>query len=799
MATQAEIAVLRGTATQVKNESQVGGNTAGRVGGLFEGIVDALPSDEAIDGKISEAVADIQPIVIEGNVDNAPDQEDLTSVNQGGTDVLKFKDKAYAPALFSGLGRVYLRKNVVTPENLGYAVNLLTTEMVAQENTIYRIQYDYNLNGETITLPTGCVLEFNGGSLQNGTIDLSGGVIVGDADIRTNISNIGNADVKLDWFVKGADVTTALTRAMACANTSECGIVDGGNKEHTLLSSVAVNKDNQCRIENLNLKFTASADGQSMFLFDEATRYAGNVLSFRNCTFEQTNPNDYQNVHCIHLRRFDSTNKGKVENVNVKNFSGYMFICESYLQEAEFNLFKGQYVGGFVSFNKEYGTANAFGDYGQGSSNIINVVNSGIDNGLSVNNTITDIVDLSKNISATLTNCVWQGGSYQKANFNAINITPSGDYMPVVRCTNCWVEFVNVGTGYYGMSIGDKVSVYTDRIMGKTHIVGKGVYLEAHNSATNIYDAILAIEDGTWPRISFVGALLADDFYQKYEASAQLKKANLTIDARWANISTGRAYALNFNPCRVDDMLFRLLNFTHANKDASLIFDNGLPIIRQQMKAGKTFFYAAIANLNQTLEQGKTYIYRLIWRVFPLENATSENINSFKCAIDPSKNTQFILSAGKNNAVYITEGQTTDPTEAEWHECICSPVAPTTAPVKTPNRYCENVGIDIVVCQIWEGQMPIIKDIEIDPTDATKLIVNRKPISVRSATPPTNPEVGFNYFDTTYGKQVYWNGSAWVDGTGVPIGNSLKVLSITQSAYDALTTKDANTLYVITQ
>lgn len=170
MATQAEIAVLRGTATQVKNESQVGGNTAGRVGGLFEGIVDALPPDEAIDGKISEAVADIQPIVIEGNVDNAPDQEDLTSVNQGGTDVLKFKDKTYAPALFSGLGRVYLRKNVVTPENLGYSVNLLTAEMVAQENTIYHIQYDYDLNGQTITIPAGCVLEFDGGSIANGTL-----------------------------------------------------------------------------------------------------------------------------------------------------------------------------------------------------------------------------------------------------------------------------------------------------------------------------------------------------------------------------------------------------------------------------------------------------------------------------------------------------------------------------------------------------------------------------------------------------------------------------------------------------
>lgn len=168
MATQAEIAVLRGTATQVKNESQVGGNSAGRVGGLFEGIVDALPSDEVIDGKITQAVADIQPIVIEGDVDNAPDQEDLTSVNQGGTDVLKFKDKTYSPALFSGLGRVYLRKNIVTLEGTGK--NVLTQAMVNTANTIYHIQYDYDLNGQTITIPAGCVLQFEGGSIKNGIL-----------------------------------------------------------------------------------------------------------------------------------------------------------------------------------------------------------------------------------------------------------------------------------------------------------------------------------------------------------------------------------------------------------------------------------------------------------------------------------------------------------------------------------------------------------------------------------------------------------------------------------------------------
>ena len=58
--------------------------------------------------------------------------------------------------------------------------------------------------------------------------------------------------------------------------------------------------------------------------------------------------------------------------------------------------------------------------------------------------------------------------------------------------------------------------------------------------------------------------------------------------------------------------------------------------------------------------------------------------------------------------------------------------------------------------------------------------------------------VGFKYFDTDLDKPVYSDGTSWLDGTGAPSANSLVVLSISQSDYDALVTKDANTLYVIT-
>lgn len=108
----------------------------------------------------------LQPVIvdIEGDVTNAPDEEDLTSVNNGNHDVLKFNDKAYMPTIASGMGRKYLRKNFVN------GINKLTQAMVADANTIYHIQYDYDLDGATITMPANSALKVDGGKINNGKI-----------------------------------------------------------------------------------------------------------------------------------------------------------------------------------------------------------------------------------------------------------------------------------------------------------------------------------------------------------------------------------------------------------------------------------------------------------------------------------------------------------------------------------------------------------------------------------------------------------------------------------------------------
>lgn len=102
------------------------------------------------------------------SVTNLPDGEDLTTIHG----VLKLANKDYNPITYSGWGRRILRKNLVGGNNL------LVPSMVKWSNTIYVIQYDYDLDGKTLTIPTGCTLVFEGGSINGGTLKSEGITLV---------------------------------------------------------------------------------------------------------------------------------------------------------------------------------------------------------------------------------------------------------------------------------------------------------------------------------------------------------------------------------------------------------------------------------------------------------------------------------------------------------------------------------------------------------------------------------------------------------------------------------------------
>lgn len=109
---------------------------------------------------------------LQGKIDiiATADEEDITTEGDTPqTQVLKLKDRAYDSLNASGKGYKILRKN--WQQINGERKNVLTQEMINEPNTIYEIRYDFDLNGEEVTIPENCVLKFNGGSLSNGTIN----------------------------------------------------------------------------------------------------------------------------------------------------------------------------------------------------------------------------------------------------------------------------------------------------------------------------------------------------------------------------------------------------------------------------------------------------------------------------------------------------------------------------------------------------------------------------------------------------------------------------------------------------
>lgn len=126
-------------------------------------VYDVKISDGSITlDKLSEEVMQLISSKGDITINNFPDNEDLElyTIYQDSNnkiDAIRFKDRDNS----NGMAYKYLRKT----KNM-----ILSQSDFNQGNTIYEIRYDFDLNGNTISIPDNCELKFEGGSLKNGTL-----------------------------------------------------------------------------------------------------------------------------------------------------------------------------------------------------------------------------------------------------------------------------------------------------------------------------------------------------------------------------------------------------------------------------------------------------------------------------------------------------------------------------------------------------------------------------------------------------------------------------------------------------
>lgn len=278
------------------------------------------------------------------NVTNFPDDEDITSVDN----MLKLKDREVDAANFQSKGYVILRKNLRLVN--GVVKNILTQDMINQPNTIYEIRYDFDLNGQTINVPENCTLKFEGGSLNNGSINGNNTIIKADLIyIFKNIITNGTYKINKsypEWF--GATYTNDDTNAIQKAFNLKSGEVYFSCGDYKISKTITSNYSNMTC--NGGVTITAISEIDYMFIFDfsdtaysiedlEKHKYCIGINAKLNC-----NNLAKSAIGVLHCQYFD------LSGFKIFNATRYALVGQYY----DYNTESSEYKSGNVFFHFIY-------------------------------------------------------------------------------------------------------------------------------------------------------------------------------------------------------------------------------------------------------------------------------------------------------------------------------------------------------------------------------------------------------------------------------------------------------------
>ena len=84
---------------------------------------------------------------------------------------------------------------------VGKIITVKEVSGISSEGDIYKVTGNVNLKGKVLEIPRGCVLDFKGGKIYNGTIVFNGNQLQGDICIDGEIQGtITNGELKAEWF-----------------------------------------------------------------------------------------------------------------------------------------------------------------------------------------------------------------------------------------------------------------------------------------------------------------------------------------------------------------------------------------------------------------------------------------------------------------------------------------------------------------------------------------------------------------------------------------------------------------------
>ena len=188
-----------------------------------------------------------------------------------------------------------------TVVSMGYKVlnpNLRFAEQVNSANTIYEIKDEFDLNGGSVTIPNNCTLKFNGGKLVNGILNLSNGTLIQAENVKIfdNVTFLGTGEMiaNVEWFIGTYESSFEAQTTKDCADEFMAMFGNG-------FSSFAFNEERYYPIsKTINIQGVIKTFGkqQSKLQFGTwpgyentgvPTIYSNSVSTLIDYTFNDTN------------------------------------------------------------------------------------------------------------------------------------------------------------------------------------------------------------------------------------------------------------------------------------------------------------------------------------------------------------------------------------------------------------------------------------------------------------------------------------------------------------------------------
>ena len=668
-------------------------------------------------------------------------------------------------------------------------------QQVTDANTIYEIRYDFDFGNTTVNMPANCILHFNGGSIHNGTLNGNGTLLenCGVKSMGCSLTGTFVNDVIYASWLKASSASALTTLVTSIFNLTEVVtlfvdiditlhsgttasvkrvVIDG---EYTITNCCAFNVDDYVYIKNV----TINRNVERMLITHIGTANTSSSVTIDKVTFD--GKNICKGLFEVMTSGSADSLRISVTNCELYNFTHYGIKCyKDCTANIKFNYLHD--FGNSTANNNVLGISLGYQD-------TYHSVNSTISN-----NTIENIL------------CPYAAGNDLRE-AHGILVYGSNNEVSYNRVTNMYSngESDNAGTDTEGIYLkGDYNTISYNSLIDA---VGEDVEV---SGTTYACDGAITLKNSkrSYIQNNFVQtkrgkAIVADVEYCVISNNTIISKAdsNYGMYVYSGSLRYGNIVKDNYLECAdrttgIDTIacfLYKMENIVFSGNELryypTALYGSSTGATAKY--EGNKFVFGGVHYENEgmagsgkphvqiyTPNNGDTVTHQFIGNTFEYEDLHmgyyARLINGEKSSSQLKQNktifkgNTFVFKFTSNTYEIFNfmanVGEVVDNTFIYNSSKITTLFKDMQYGIVTGNRF--DIPSNKSIATVLETN----SSHDIAGQSGAQYDNNRVNVLRSGATTnrPTSDDImsGFQYFDTTLGKPIWWNGTAWIDSTG---------------------------------